>query len=104
MGKSQRTIVRGAIAAIALGFILPIIAAAPAQAVAHCTNIGSDGTYATASCTGTGYVQINVRCNAIWPFTQWTDYGARQYINGGATILNAHIYCAASLTTWVVYG
>jgi hypothetical protein len=104
MNTSQQTFMRGALAALALGFILPLLAAVPAQAAAHCTNIGTDGTYATASCTGTGYVRLNVRCKAIWPYTPWTDYGARQYVNGGANIVNAHVYCAASLSTWVAYG
>ncbi|MEO7121606.1 MAG: hypothetical protein ABI400_00485 [Lacisediminihabitans sp.] len=104
MGTSQKSIIRGTIAAIALGFILPLLAAAPAQAAAHCTNIGTNDSYATASCTGTGYAQVNVRCNAIWPFTKWTDYGPRVYLNGGGNVINAHIYCAASMTVWVVYG
>ena len=103
MSTRRSTIVRGALVAAALGLVFPFIAAAPAQAAASCWDAGTDGTYATASCSGYGSVRINVRCNAIWPFTPWTDYGPWTYINGGANIVNAHIYCAASITVWVQY-
>ncbi len=104
MVSTKKTILRGGMAAVILGLVLPLTAVMPAQAAASCSSIGSDGTLATASCTGTGYVRLNVRCNAIWPFTPWTDTGPRVYLNGGGTIANQHISCGASLTVWVVYG
>lgn len=105
MSLRGRNIARGALLAAALGLISPFITAGtPAQAAASCWNAGTDGTTATASCSGVGYARVNVRCNAIWPFTPWTDYGGWYYVNGGANIVNSHAYCAASTTVWVQYG
>ncbi len=101
---SRSRIARVALLAAGLGILLSLAGAVPAQAVAHCTGVGTDGSYATANCTGIGTVRINVRCNAIWPFTQWTDYGPWTYISGGASIVNPHAYCAAATTVWVQYA
>jgi hypothetical protein len=101
---SRSRIAGVALAAAGLGIVMSLAGAVPAQAAATCTNVGTDGAYATANCTGVGTVRINVRCNAIWPFTQWTDYGSWTSINGGGTIVNSHAYCAASTTVWVQYA
>jgi len=104
MKKSKATYVGGLALAAVVALGLPLLVASSAEAAASCTNIGNSGTIATASCTGTGYAQLNVRCNAIWPFPVWTSYGSRTYINGGLTLVNSHPSCGASVTTWVVYG
>lgn len=88
---------------IALTLGATLVSGVPANA-ASCTNVGADSRYASAYCTGTGWVQLNVTCNAIWPFTPWTDYGPRIYIRAPITLANSFQYCAASVTAWVAYG
>lgn len=110
MNNSKLTYVSGMAFAIEVG--APLLFASSAQAAASCSNVGSSGTVATASCSGTGYAQlnvrcnaiVNVRCNAIAPFPTWTDYGSRTYVNGGLTLVNSHASCAAPLTVYVTYG
>lgn len=104
MKKSKFNYVTGLALAFAIGVGAPLLVATSAQAAASCTNIGTDGSVATASCTGTGYAQLNVRCNAIFPFPAWTDTGPRTYINGGLTMVNSHASCAAPLSVYVIYG
>lgn len=104
MKKSRIAYACGLTLAAVMAFGAPLLVASSAQAAASCTNVGTSGTIATASCTGTGYAQLNVRCNAIWPFPTWTDYGTRTYVNGGLTLVNGHESCGASTTVWVVYG
>ena len=104
MSAKKRRLQRGVLATAALAFALPLLGVAPASAAATCWGEGTDGTYATASCSGVGYARVNVTCNAVWPFTPWTDYGGWYYVNGGGNIVNAHEYCAASITVWVQYG
>jgi hypothetical protein len=104
MSTRSRNIGRGVFVAAAIGLLSPFIGALSAQAAASCTSIHDNGTYATANCTGVGNVRINATCNAIWPYSPWTDYGSWVHINGGASIANPHIYCAASVRPWVQYG
>lgn len=104
MSSRRRNIGRSALLAVALGLIVPFIGAAPAQATASCWGAGTDGSVATASCSGVGNARVNVTCNALWPFTPWADYGGWYYVNGGATIVNSHAYCAGSTMVWVQYG
>lgn len=96
---------KATLAKLSIGLTLAatLVSATPANAAA-CTNVGAAGSYASAYCTGTGWVQLNVRCNAIWPFTPWTDYGTRIYIRSPVTLANYYQPCAASVTVWVVYG
>ena len=98
----NRRFAGGVVLSAALGLAFAVVGAAPANA-ATCWGAGSDGTYASASCSGVGNVRVNVRCNAVWPFTPWTDYGGWFYVNGGGNPGNAHAYCAASLTVWAEY-
>lgn len=104
MSTRKRSFRRGALVTAALALVLPFMSAAPANAAASCWGAGTDGAIATASCSGVGNARVNVTCNAIWPFSPWTDYGGWYYVNGGGTIANAHEYCAASTTVWVQYG
>ncbi len=93
-----------AIFAVGLGLLASVAIAGPANASVTCTALGASNGNASATCTGTGYVQLNVTCNAIWPFPVWTDFGARTYVGGGLTIINAYRYCAASVTPYLVFG
>jgi hypothetical protein len=104
MSSRTHRLRRGILVVAAIGILSPLIGALPAQAAVSCTSVFDDGTYATANCTGSGKVRINATCHAIWPFSPWTDYGQWLTLNGGASIVNAHIYCAASVTAWVQYG
>lgn len=104
MSTRRSRIARSAVIAAAIGLLAPLVGALPAEAAASCSGAGTDGTYATANCTGYGNARINVSCNAIWPFTPWTDYGSWTYVNGGLTIVNAHAYCAAPTSVWVEYS
>ena len=102
--KSSQLRSKGLIAAVGLALLSPLLIVAPANAAVSCTNIGTSGTLETASCSGVGDVRVNVRCNAIWPFPAWTDYGSWVYVNGGGNILNSHARCGAQTTVWVQFG
>lgn len=98
----RRRLGRAAVFAAAIGLALPLLVASPAQA-ASCWNVGTDGTYASAMCSGPGQARLVVRCHAIWPFSPWTDYGSWVTIGGSATIVNPHAYCAAPVTVQPQY-
>jgi hypothetical protein len=104
MSSRSRHLGRGILVAAAIGLLSPLVGALPAQAAVRCTSVFDDGVYATANCTGSGSVRINATCNAIWPFSPWIDYGPWLYLTNGASIVNPHISCAASVTAWVQYG
>ncbi|MCW4386648.1 hypothetical protein OH146_12775 [Salinibacterium sp. SYSU T00001] len=101
---TRRHLIRGALVAAALGLAAPFLSTpAPAQAAATCWSAGTDGAHASANCSGYGYARLIVQCHAIWPFSPWTDYGAWVWVGGAATIVNAHVHCAAPITVSVQY-
>lgn len=79
-----RTVAAGVIA-VAAGLLLPLAAAAPAQAAPNCTWYQYDrySGAATAGCSGSGQVRFVVNCNAIPGFTPWTKYSPWITISGG---------------------
>lgn len=97
---SKRLIMKLALAAtIALGGVATSIV--PAQAAGlTCFTPSDSGTLATGVCTGisAGYVQLNVICPAIWPFTPWIDYGSWVWVNGSMYLSNSHAWCGVPVS------
>lgn len=65
------------VAALALAGVGATVVPANAAGMT-CYTPSDNGTLATGVCTGisAGYVQLNVMCPAIWPWTPWIDYGS----------------------------
>ncbi|MEY4296625.1 MAG: hypothetical protein RL016_471 [Actinomycetota bacterium] len=81
-----------------VGFATSVV---PAQAAGMtCYTPSDNGTLATGACTGisAGYVQLNVVCPAIWPFTPWVDYGSWVYVNGSVYVSNSHVWCGVPVS------
>ena len=103
MNPRTKRLVRIASLALALGFVAPLASVATAQAATvRCYNVGTTGTQATATCTGTGRVRLNVECNTVAPFPRWTDRGPLVTINGGYTLANAHAWCGGSVRVYTL--
>jgi hypothetical protein len=102
VNSKLRKFAASAALAMALGTVPVALVAAPAAA-ASCTNASWDAWgsgYATANCVGPGQVRFKVTCQAVWPWTPWTSYGAWHSPGGGQTIVSVFPTCS----NWASYS
>lgn len=79
----------------------------PAAAAASCSWVDYDQSngLAVGECGGTGYMRFAVTCNAVWPYTSWTQRSDWIYIPGGLNPAASFPTCPwpASYSVWAEY-